>query len=218
MLDFRTAPEILNYVNGADLADYSQRGVVTPDHIIRTKNMPLVVPAPEAGKLDDFRRPCARRSPSTSPTTTPCSRARTPASAAIKTKLDARPRVVLVPGVGLFGIGATAKDAAIAADLAENAVRVVTDAEAIGRFEPLPEGDLFDVEYWSLEQAKLKGAVAKPFTGQVAVVTGAGSGIGLATAKAFAAEGAAVAVLDLDGERGARRRPRRSAASGSPAT
>ena len=75
---------------------------------------------------------------------------------------------------------------AIAADLAENTVRVVTDAEAIGTYEPLGEADLFDVEYWSLEQAKLKGAVAKAFTGQIAVVTGAGSGIGLATAKAFA--------------------------------
>ena len=83
--------------------------------------------------------------------------------------------MVLVPGLGLFGIGRTAKDAAIAADLAENTVAVVTDAEGIGRYEPLPESDLFELEYWSLEQAKLKGAVVKPLTGQVALVTGAGA-------------------------------------------
>ena len=94
--------------------------------------------------------------------------------------------MVLVPGLGLFGIGRTAKDADMAADLAENTVRVVTDAEGIGRYEPLPESDLFELEYWSLEQAKLKGAVVKPLTGQVALVTGAGA-IGTATAKALAA-------------------------------
>ena len=87
--------------------------------------------------------------------------------------LDPMPRVVLVPGVGLFGLGRSKKDAKVAADLAEAAIATITDAEAVGRFEPLPESDLFDVEYWSLEQAKLGNAKELPLAGQVAVITGA---------------------------------------------
>ena len=182
LLDFRTSPEILAYVNGAELRDYAQRGVVTPDHVLRSKNRPLLLPAPRAGELDAFRS-AVRTAVADYMARYDATFARQNARCGHnKVKLDAMPRVVLVPGVGLFGLASTAREAAIAADLAENAVRVVTDAESIGHFQPLEEADAFDVEYWSLEQAKLKGAVVKPFTGQVAVITGGGSGIGRATA------------------------------------
>jgi rhamnose utilization protein RhaD (predicted bifunctional aldolase and dehydrogenase)/NAD(P)-dependent dehydrogenase (short-subunit alcohol dehydrogenase family) len=198
ILCFRTSPAILNYVNGAELHRYSQQGVVTPDHTIRTKNFPLIVPAPEIGALQEWKQAVenavdafvahyhkyfARNNANAEPK---------------KTELDPFPRVVLVPGKGLFGLGASVKDAAIAADIAENTIDVITDAEAIGRYQPISEADMFEVEYWSLEQAKLGKGAEKSLARQVAVVTGAGSGIGAATAKALARAGAEVAVLDRD--------------------
>jgi NAD(P)-dependent dehydrogenase (short-subunit alcohol dehydrogenase family) len=112
--------------------------------------------------------------------------------------LDAAPRVVLVPGLGLFGIGRTKKDAKVAADIAESAIEAITGAESIGRFESISEADMFDVEYWSLEQAKLGKAPEKPLAGQIVAITGAAGAIGSATARAFAAAGAEVALLDVD--------------------
>jgi len=98
----------------------------------------------------------------------------------------------------LFGLGRTAKDARIAADLAEAAIATITDAEAIGRFQSISEADMFDCEYWPIEQAKLGREREKPLAGQIAIVTGAGGAIGAATARAFAAAGAEVALLDVN--------------------
>lgn len=197
---FRASPEILNYVSGAELADYSQRGVVTPDHIIRTKNVPLLTPPPEAGKLDAFAQSVRDAVADFTARYDAYFKRENARVGHTKTKLDASPRVVLVPGLGLFGLGKTFKDARAAADLAENTVRVVTDAEAIGCYQPLSESDLFELEYWSLEQAKLAKSADGPLTRQVAVVTGGAGAIGLATATAFRREGAEVALFDLDGE------------------
>ena len=199
VLDFRCNDAVMNFVNGAEVARYGQAGVVTPDHNIRIKNWPLAVAAPDAGDLAGFDKQVRGAVAAFGERYRDYFTRNNARVGGIKTMLDPMPRVVLVPGVGLFGLGRGKKDAKIAADLAEAAVATVTDAEAVGRFEPLPEADLFDVEYWSLEQAKLGSAREAPLAGQVAVITGAAGAIGFATAKAFAAAGAEVALLDLDG-------------------
>jgi NAD(P)-dependent dehydrogenase (short-subunit alcohol dehydrogenase family) len=106
-----------------------------------------------------------------------------------------------VPGLGMFGQGRTLKDAKIAADVGEMWIEALTGAEAIGSFRPLSYAELFRLEYWSLEQAKLAAAKPKALTGNVVVVTGGAGAIGAAIAKLFAGEGAHVAVLDLDADR-----------------
>ena len=198
LLDFRTNAQILNYVNGAELARYSQVGVVTPDHTIRTKNWPVIVPAPEAGKLEQWSKDVHEAVAAYVARYHRYFEDNNAKSAVKKKELDPLPRVILVPGVGMFGVGGSAKDAAIAADIAENAITVITDAEAMGEYRSISDFDMFEVEYWSLEQAKLGKSNEKSLARQVAVITGGASGIGAATAKAMAKEGAEVAILDRD--------------------
>ena len=199
VLEFRKSDAVMSFVNGSNVGRYGQAGVVTPDHNIRIKNQPLVVAAPEDGALADFGASVRASVASYAERYRDYFLRNNARVGGIKTMLDPNPRVVLVPGLGLFGLGRSKKDAKVAADLAEAAVATITDAEAVGRFDPLPESDLFDVEYWSLEQAKLGSAKEPALAGQVAVITGAAGAIGFATAKAFAAAGAEVALLDVDG-------------------
>ena len=183
VLAFRDSAAVMAHVNGAELARYALAGPVTPDHVIRTKPWPMIFSSAQA--LDDYvakyRAYFARHDKGD------------------KKALDPYPRVVLVPGLGLFGVGKSAADAAVAADLAEAAIAVISATEAEAEFESIGEQDIFDMEYWSLEQAKLGKAAEKRLARHVVAVTGGASGIGAATVKAFRAEGAEVAVLDIAG-------------------
>jgi NAD(P)-dependent dehydrogenase (short-subunit alcohol dehydrogenase family) len=177
------------------------RGCITPDHSIRTKPFPAWIeggsgfgPDSPVDEVERTVRAGLDRFAEQYDSYFSANRVR---SASPLQRLDLLPRIVAVPGVGIAGLGRTRAQAQIAADLYEHAVDVMTRAESIGSYEPVTTSDLFDVEYWSLEQAKLgvrrsEGSLA----GRIALVTGAASGIGLATATHFASLGAHVVMVD----------------------
>lgn len=199
LLAHRDNEAVMQFVNGAELARYGNAGVATADHVIRTKGWPLILPSPTVDGLDAFRAATHQAVSAFADRYHAYFERNNAHLERPKTELDRVPRVVMVPGLGLFGVGQSDKDAAIAADIAECAIETITKAEGIGRFESISEADLFEIEYWSLEQAKLGKGAEKPLARQVAVVTGGAGTIGAATARLFAANGAAIAVLDLDG-------------------
>ncbi|MFC4171413.1 class II aldolase/adducin family protein [Microvirga sp. GCM10011540] len=149
-LDYRSTPSILTYSMLENLEEITSRGTVTPDHVIRIKPFPLIAPA------DASRTELVRALEEYAQRYTGYFERNAKNATEPKVILDPLPRVVIVPGVGLFGLGSNSKAAAIAGDLAEQTARIVLAAEAYGRFTPISEQDLFDMEYWSLEQAKLQ--------------------------------------------------------------
>src|SRR5579885_3803413 len=173
LLEFRTSEAILDFVNGRDVARYARSGPLTPDHVMRVKPWPLIVTAPEHGKLDTFKDSASKAAQAFMDDYRAYF-ARHKARSNGASMHDPAPRLVLVPGLGLFGLGASAKEAKIAADIAEAMVEGITDAESIGRFTSIGEADMFDIDYWPLELAKLGQRKILPLAGQVAVVTGGG--------------------------------------------
>jgi rhamnose utilization protein RhaD (predicted bifunctional aldolase and dehydrogenase)/NAD(P)-dependent dehydrogenase (short-subunit alcohol dehydrogenase family) len=175
--------QTLAFAQRADLGALSQQGPVTPDHIIRTKRLPML-----GTDVDAYTR--TYRSYFDEHAT----QVKEP-----KTMLDPAPRMVLDPDFGLAAAGRTAKDAAIVAELYRHSMQVMQRSQALGGYRALPSRELFEVEYWDLEQAKLrKGGALPPYTGEIALVTGAASGIGKACAEALLQRGAAVVGLDIN--------------------
>jgi rhamnose utilization protein RhaD (predicted bifunctional aldolase and dehydrogenase)/NAD(P)-dependent dehydrogenase (short-subunit alcohol dehydrogenase family) len=182
VLSVHADPRSLAFARRPDVAALSQQGPATPDHVIRTKRVPLLGRDVEAYAAA-YRRYFEDHAPS--------ARER-------KTMLDPAPRVVLDPELGVCTAGRTAKDAAVVFDIYAHTMDVIERAALLGGWRALPAKDLFDVEYWDLEQAKLRAAGKPPaLSGDVALVTGAASGIGKAAVSALLARGAAVVGLDV---------------------
>lgn len=202
ILEWRDEPEILALLERPDARDVTNIGPMTPDHVLRTKPTPawlgdapceddaLARAAIEAELARYAERYAAYFSENAARYPKPL------------TRLDGLPRVLLASSLGALTLGKTLPEARIAGDVYVHTAATISDAMAVGRYAPVSHSDLFDVEYWSLEQAKLKSAktVAGPLSRRIALVTGAARGIGRATAAHFLNLGAHVLLSDSDDE------------------
>lgn len=188
----------LRFINSADAPRLSELGTSCPDHFLRTKIKPMYVPwNPQTEDVESLRRKLAdglakyRRDYKAYYEA--CKRPDSPAMR------DPNPTVVLIPGVGMIAFGKDKSESRVTAEFYNCAIEVMRGAEAIDEYVSLPQQEAFDIEYWLLEEAKLKRMPpAKELAGQVIIVVGAGSGIGKAAAHRIAREGAHIVCVDLN--------------------
>lgn len=200
---FSDAPAVMEFIQSRDLEKLAPMGTSCPDHFLRTKIAPLVLALESREDLseaasvytklepafDAYRRMYADYYESCKHPDSPAMR-------------DANPVVILWPGIGMFTFSADRQTARVAAEFYTNAINVMRGAEAVSSYTALPRQEAFNIEYWLLEEAKLKRMPApKALTGKVALVTGSGGGIGKAIAHRFAQEGACVVLSDNDAKR-----------------
>lgn len=181
-----THPHAVSFSCLDNVASIATRGPLTPDHIIRTKQKPLIIEHDTAcvdGYAAAYRQYFDRNSNRQ------------------QVCLDPAPRWAVWKRHGLISFGRTLTEARIITDISMHTINAICVAESMGGWQALPEKDLFDMEYWELEQAKLKSASTDPaFQGKVALVTGAASGIGKACVESLIAQGAAVTAIDINPE------------------
>ena len=194
ILNIRTNKNIIKYLNHPKLEKFTQRGPITPDHVIRIKPKPLII---------DLRKKTGKQIEITIKNNIQKFKSeykkyflRNKKYLPNSKESDPNPRLVFIPGFAIIGIGRTLKEASIASDLAECTVDVISKAESFGKFQSINEKEVFKVEYWPLEQDKLKGTIRQPFTGNIVVISGGCGAIGLATAREFLNEGAEVILLE----------------------
>lgn len=184
-------PEAQGYASLPDIAEIATRGPITPDHVIRTKRIPAIIEAQPAEQVPEIGQFVSDYSQYFETNSNPEHQI-----------LDPAPRVGIWRNNGSIAFGSSIKECNIVTDIARHTRWAVQTGESVGGWEALPEKDIFDLEYWVLEQAKLgkSSGPGKPHQGKVAIVTGANSGIGKATSEALAADGAVVVGLDINPE------------------